>query len=43
MTDSWNDATKEAMKILGTKGKIPDAKALFKYDRDVDREDVGNV
>ena len=35
MADSWNEATKQAMKILGSKGKIPDIKPLFKYNADV--------
>jgi len=35
MADTWDDATKQAMKILGNKGQIPDAKALRKFYADV--------
>jgi len=35
MADTWDDAAKQAMKILGNKGQIPDAKPLLKFYADV--------
>lgn len=36
MADSlWGDAGKQAMKILGDKGQLPDLKAIAKFDHDV--------
>jgi len=35
MADTWNDASKQAMKILGDKGKIPDFKTVLKFNVDV--------
>jgi len=35
MAEGWDNATKQAMKVLGNKGKIPDGKPVWKFFDDV--------